>query len=160
MDEELTETIDIFGNLVPSFGLCHAKIYCSLKNGEPKTARQISEETGLVMNKAYTALKDLLEYGVVMCSGVNPANYHIKDPNNCINRFLKRAITQLKSKRVRLKKLNCSGNGDAGREYLIKIKGTQTRIIDYKNQAQVNDKDEARQIKKMLDKFVDDLEHK
>lgn len=160
MDRDAVEAINIFGDLVTGFGWGHAKIYLSLKGGEPKTARQLIEETGLVRSKTYSALNYLLERGIVRCTDAHPANYQILNPDKFLNDLLRKTITRLNNKRMQLRKLNANGNGDADKEYLIKINGTQTRIIDYTNRAQVKDKDEARQIKRVLDRFIDELEHK
>ncbi|MBN1941107.1 MAG: hypothetical protein JW772_02905, partial [Candidatus Diapherotrites archaeon] len=79
MDVRVLRVRELFRGVVPNFGVLHAKVFCSLFDGEIKTAKQLSEETGISHNKVYGVLKDLIREKIVFCTNTSPANYHVRN---------------------------------------------------------------------------------
>ncbi|MCX6799252.1 MAG: hypothetical protein NTW59_04120 [Candidatus Diapherotrites archaeon] len=161
MDERILKVKELFGDVVPGFGITHAKVYAALLSGEVKTARQLGEETGISHNKVYSILKDLMREKIVLYTNTNPANYHVKDPPKVYENLVNRKIALLEKLPEQFDKiLNEETTITDEKEYLIKFGGQQTKLFDQKNKAQVNEAEEARQVIRQLNIYVNKLEPK
>lgn len=161
MDEKILRIRSLFQDVVPSFGITHAKVYSALMSGEVKTAKQLSGETSISHNKIYSLLKDLIREKIVHHTNTNPINYHTRDPAKTYERIVNRRIALLEKLPEEFDKIVSSNPTENDeKEYLIKFCGKQTRLFDNKNKAMVQETNEARQIVKQLNIYIEELKPK
>jgi len=159
LDERILKVKELFCGVVPGFGITHAKVYSSLMAGDVKTAKQLSEETGISHNKVYSILKDLIREKVVLFTNTNPANYHARNPAKTYETLVDRKISLLEKLPKEFDKiLKNEPEIEGEREYLIKFSGKQTKLFDQKNKALVNEAEEAKQVIKQLNIYIEKLE--
>lgn len=162
MEEKALRIKEMFQDVISGFGCTHAKAFVILLNGEIKSARQLSEETGISHNKIYAILKDLIREKIVMQTNTNPANYYMNEPAKTYGRLVERKIALLEKKPGEFDKIILA-NEDRGveeREYLIKITNSQTKLFDYKNKSLVKEFREAENIIRSLNGYAEKLETK
>jgi sugar-specific transcriptional regulator TrmB len=158
MDDAILKLKDLFCDLLPSFGVNHAKVYSALMFGEVKTASHLAKETGIAPTKVYLALRDLTEYKLINCTSTHPINYYVKNPGKIISKLVERKINFLNKKPEEFKKILNNQNGDEGKEYLIRFNGIQTKLIDNKNKTIIKDAQEIKFIRKKLEKIESKFE--
>ncbi|MBI5554090.1 MAG: hypothetical protein HY917_05115 [Candidatus Diapherotrites archaeon] len=158
MDEEVLRLHALFQNLVPTFGLTHAKVCRALLNGEIKTAKQIGKESFISPNKVYGILKDLLQQKIVSTTNTNPASYHIPSPQKTFVRLVNQRISLLEKRIQEFGKIieNTASGGE--KEYIIRIMGAQTKLFDNTTKAFVKEPQEAKQVVKQLSEYLKQLE--
>jgi len=159
MNELVLRVKTLFEGVVSGFGVMHAKVYISLLNGEIKTAKQLSEETGISYNKIYSVLNDLVKERIVACTNSDPKNYRLVDPEKTFEVLVGRKISLLEKRSKEFSKA-ISGEVEEGteREYVIKFNEKQTKLIDNKNKAIVKELSEAKQVIKQLNIYLEKLE--
>ncbi len=159
MNEQLLKLKQLFSQVVPYFGTNHAKVYCSLFDGEIKTAKHLSQETGIAKNKVYYVLNDLVKYGLVRTTNTHPMNYYSKKPQKELGKLVNRRIVLLEKLPEELDKIVENSTAEE-KEYLIKFSEKQTKLFDNKNKAIVKEPAEAKQIIKQLNIYIEKIEPK
>lgn len=158
---ELTLKIkEIFEDLVPSFGLNHAKIYSALISREVKNATQLMQETSVSGTKTYKALNDLIKYELVYSTRDRPTAYYTKNPTKDLNNLVNKKISLLEKKPETLKEILNNWQENDQKSYLIQISGTQTKITDSYNKIIVKNETEIKTIRKQLDTMLEEMEKK
>jgi len=159
MDEQVLRVKGLFEEVVQGFGVMHAKVYISLLNSEIKTAKQLSEETGISYNKIYSVLNDLVKEKIVACTNSDPKNYHLVNPEKTFEVLVGRKISLLEKRSKEFSKAISSEGGEGTeREYVIKFNEKQTKLIDNKNKVIVKELSEAKQVIKQLNIYIAKLE--
>ena len=159
MDGCVLQIKSLFQDIILGFGLTHAKVYKALINGEVKTAKQLSKETGISYNKIYSILNDLVKEKIVACTNSDPKNYHLINPKKTFESLVNKKISLLEKRAKEFNKIVCEENNEVGdREYVIRFNGKQTKLFDNKNKAIVMELREAKQVIKQLNIYVEKLE--
>ncbi|MFH1391536.1 MAG: helix-turn-helix domain-containing protein [Candidatus Diapherotrites archaeon] len=160
MDEKVIEVRDLFQEVIPSFGIMHAKTYSSLMSGEIKTAKQVSNETGISHNKIYSVLKDLIKEKIISSTNTNPVSYHAKEPSKTYEKLVNKRILALEKKPEIFDKIIHDVEPINEREYIVRITNTQTKLFDNKNKAIVKESQEARMVLEKLSDYTKELNTK
>jgi len=159
MDEQVLRVKGLFEEVVQGFGVMHAKVYISLLNGEIKTAKQLSEETGISYNKIYSVLNDLVKEKIVACTNSDPKNYRLVNPEKTFEALVNRKVGLLEKRSKEFSKaISSESEEGTEREYVIKFNERQTKLIDNKNKAIVRELREAKQVIKQLNIYIEKLE--
>ncbi len=145
----------IFSELLPGFGVSHAKVYFFLLSGEVKTATQLSRESLVPVNKVYVALNDLLRHGLVHCTNSHPANYFSKNPVKAFEKLVKRKTSFLARRAVELEGILKQSLQAEEQTYLIRINGENKKIEDFKNKVPVKDERELKEMKKTIEEALE-----
>lgn len=161
MDERVLKVKELFADVLPGFGTLHAGVFVALSGGEIKTARQLSEETGISHNKVYAVLKDLVREKTVMLTNTNPASFYMSDASSTYQKLVEKQMGVLKKRVGQFDKIMAVGStGEEGREYLIKITNSQAKLFDFKNKALVKEAKEAEQVIRSLNIYAEKLDAK
>ena len=151
---------ELFHEVLSNFGLSHAKVYHFLIEGEIKTVKQLSEETGISHNKIYSVLKDLIREKIVYCSNTNPISYYSKNPSKTYEKLVNKRILALEKNPETFDKIIHETEQINEKEYLVKITNTQTKLFDNKNKVIVKESREAKFILEKLKNYTEELEPK
>ncbi|MFH1224700.1 MAG: helix-turn-helix domain-containing protein [Candidatus Diapherotrites archaeon] len=105
-----------FSRFISRFGENHAKIYRCLLSKEPKTGGQIMKEIGITNEPLfYTALKDLVENGLVAKNHTHPALYFAEDPITKYKRLAAREMQEIRSSAALFSRIiRQAGSGSGG----------------------------------------------
>ena len=160
MDENLLKLKGLFSQVVPYFGMNHAKVYCSLFNGEIKSAKHLAQETDIAKNKVYHVLNDLKEYGLVTATNTHPITYYCKKPEKEINRLVNKKVSMLTRLPGQLQEIIDEDETEIGKTYLVRIKGLQTKLVDHKTKTIIKDTHETERLIKSLNGFKKQLEER
>ena len=136
---------------MPGFGVNHSRVLWCLLGGEPKTAKDISKATGLSKFFVYPVLRQLEAFGLIKSNGLHPKTFFVEEPLKFFDLQKKSQEKDLEAKKRELKKLIDNSSALSGEEYLIKINGGQTRLINKKTNSVVVDEFEVYSIKKRLE---------
>ncbi len=161
MDRRTLRIRELFKDVVPSFGISHAKAYTALMQGEIKTAKELSGEIDISHNKIYSILKELITENIVICTNTNPINYHVKSPQKTFEKLVNKKIALLEKRTEEFDKIINDEIAYANeKEYVIRFGEKQTRLFDNKNKTAVKELKEAKQIIQQLNIYVNQLEPK
>ena len=150
----------IFNDLVPGFGINHARAYYSLLSSDVKTAKQLIHETGVNQATTYAVLRDLLKWELIMYSNTNPTSYYIGNPLKTFERQVKKREKVIFSKRRQLEDL-IAQDTDESEKFLIKIgKGHQTKLMNVITKKELKYRGELMQVKESLDKMLKEAPEK
>ncbi len=161
LDEQILKIKELFEELLPRFGISHAKVYKAVMHGEIKTARQLGEETDISHHKVYSILKDLVEQNIVASINTNPANFHVKNPSKTFQGLINKKLGDLEKMTKEFEKVIDKEDINLyEREYIVKIKQKQTKLFDNKNKLLVKEARETRQLIERLTAYAAGLEPK
>ncbi|MDO8647316.1 MAG: helix-turn-helix domain-containing protein [Candidatus Diapherotrites archaeon] len=162
MDERILRIRSLFSNAISGFGLMHAKIYHALMFGDVKTAKQLSHETQISINKIYQVLKDLIREKIIASTGTDPTTYYAINAVKDFEKIIERKVNQLQRLPKELQKLIEIGTTacEFETEYIIRFDGKQTKLIDNKNKSLVKETQEAKQLIQQLNDYIKAIEPK
>ncbi len=159
MDGDVLRIKGLFADVVSGFGVTHAKVYKALMHGEVKTAKQLSGEAGISHNKVYSILNDLVKEKIVACTNSDPKNYHLRTPKKTFSWLVNKKITALEKRTLEFNEvLESRIESENEREYIIKFGEKQTKLFDNKNKVMVKELNEAKQVIKQLNVYLEKLE--
>jgi sugar-specific transcriptional regulator TrmB len=152
---EETILLKTFSRLVNGFGANHAKIYWLLIPGLHKSARQICSESKLAKNTVYTTLFDLSKKRLICFTESNPKRYYSHPLWKTVRRLVRERkmeyLEELETILVELKFLT-KNNHSTAQEFLLRIDGKKTELINFKTKQPLEYKHEIAQIKEFLEK--------
>jgi len=137
------EVRDLFSELVPSFGINHAKIFCLLLKGEVKTAKQLSDESGIAHHKIYSPLKDLMGEKIVYQTNGNPSCFYMKNPSKVYEKLVSRKILALEKRPEKFDRIIGEVEDVDEKVYVLRISEKQTKLLDDTNKLLVKEKREV-----------------
>jgi len=160
LNQRIIQIRELFHEVLSNFGLSHAKVYHFLIEGEIKTAKQLSEETGISHNKIYSVLKDLIREKIVYCSNTNPISYYSKNPSKTYEKLVNKRILALEKKPEKFDKIIHDVEPINEKEYVVRITEKQTKLFDNKSKIIVKESKEAKFILEKLKSYTEELEPK
>ncbi len=146
----------IFSELVPGFGINHARIYNSLLTSETKTASDLIAETGINQATTYGVLRELVAWELVQTNNSTPAIYFIEDPLKTLDGIHKKRVREVENGKKELVELieKDSPQTDA---IIIKIgQGEQTKLIHSGTKRELRYKEDILPLKQLIDELAAD----
>jgi len=144
----------IFSELVPGFGINHARIYNSLLTSETKTASDLIAETGINQATVYGVLRELVEWELAQTNNSTPALYFIEDPLKTLDSIEKKRFKEVEEGKKELVRLieKDSPQTDA---IIIKIgQGEQTKLIQSSTKRELRYKEDILPVKQIIDELA------
>ena len=157
-DAKALEIREIFRDVIPGFGVNHAKVYYCLLSSEPKSGKQIINETGICKSIAYSALKELVNAGVICRNNCRPTIFFTKDPMETYENIARQKSMELEKGLRKLGKIIEDDSQNENERILVVIgKGKQTKLINYRTMEEICRRDEAYRIKEFVNRAVDKI---
>jgi sugar-specific transcriptional regulator TrmB len=144
----------IFSELVPGFGINHARIYNALLTSETKTASDLIAETEINQATTYGVLRELVEWEIIQTNNSTPAIYFVEDPLKTLDSIEKKRFKEVEQGRKQLVELieKDSPKTDA---IIIKIgQGDQTKLILSSTKQELRYKEEILPVKQIIDELA------
>ncbi|HLC79287.1 MAG TPA: helix-turn-helix domain-containing protein [archaeon] len=151
MDSDILELQRVFDGLVPRFGSNHATVYRCLLCIEAKSARQIIEETRLYRPVVYRILNDLVSFGLVTQLPGAPTMFYAEKPAQKLGSLCGQFKKKIDSKLGNFKKIIDNSTSLSGEEYLIRINGGQSLLINRKTRQASLDEHKLRELKQVIE---------
>jgi sugar-specific transcriptional regulator TrmB len=146
----------IFSELVPGFGINHARIYNSLLTSETKTASDLIAETGINQATTYGVLRELVGWEIVQTNNSTPAFYFIEDPLKTLDSIEKKRLKEVEEGKKELVKLieKDSPKTDA---IIIKIgSGEQTKLFHSTTKKELKYREDILPVKQIIDELAEE----
>jgi len=150
--EEILQIKRIYSELVPRFGINHAKVFFSLLDSRPQEARELIENTGIPREKIYSVLKELAGFGLVKQAGSAPMRFFIESPREILRKKIAKREKELESKLCELEKIQCDRSSEKPRAYVLDVE--KTKIFGLKSKNSVDDVEELRAIRRAVDEAI------
>ncbi len=141
----------VFTGLVPRFGPNHAQVYRCLLSTQAKPARMLIEETRLCRPVVYRVLSDLVSYSLVRQLPGSPSMFFAEKPTQRLTSLCGQFKKRLDSRVGELKKIVDNSTSLSGEEYLIRIDGGQSLLINRRTRQATLDEYKLREIKKVVE---------
>lgn len=85
----------LFENVLPHFGLNHAKAFRALLSSDSLNASELIDLTEIRRGKIYSVLNDLIDFGFVNSNHCSPAEYFAKRSSNAVNKIFSHKIREM-----------------------------------------------------------------
>ena len=158
LDTDVLEMHDVFRHVFLDFSLNHVVVYRVLWRIEPLSGEKVILETGLSRATAYKLLNELVAAGLVKKTAFKPVGYYANNPVKVYNYYLLKTVSKLKKGKEKLKKIVGNSTSLSAEEYLVKIDGGQTKLINVQTRETITDKQTLIQYQKGLSNKIDEIE--
>lgn len=158
IDTDVLALHDLFRHVFPNFSLNHVLVYRSLWRIEPLSGERVIGHTGLSRATAYRILNELVAAGLVKKTAFKPIGYYAESPIKAYNNYLLKTVSKLRKGREKLKRIVGNSTSLSEEEYLVKIDGGQTKLINIQTREDVSDRQTLLEYQKGLSRKIDEIE--
>ncbi|MFH0955296.1 MAG: helix-turn-helix domain-containing protein [Candidatus Micrarchaeota archaeon] len=146
----------IFTDLVPGFGINHARIYNALLTSDTKTASDLIVETGVNQATTYTVLRELLAWELIQANNTTPTVYYTQDPLKTLDTIQRKRSKEVENSKKELANL-IEEDTPKTDSIIIKIgQGEQTKLIHSITKKELKFREEILPLKQLIDELAAD----
>ncbi len=152
MSTDFAKVKELLKSVVPDFGLNEAKMVAALLNGTILTAKDLSEEMGITVNRVYGIANPLVEKEILNVTSTLPAQYSISDLDKACKRYANLRIKELEKIPDDMKQLTLVESSEMEHlQYLLQIRGDKVKVFNQTSKRIVNEKGEIKQLRKIFE---------
>jgi len=151
MKEEILQLKGICSELVPRFGINHAKVFFELLDKKPREAKELIEETGIPREKIYSVLKELVAFGLIKQTASVPMKFFVENPKAVLKRKIIKRERELEGQLLKFERI-LSGKATESNAYVLDLK--RTKVFGFGSKRVVEDLEELRTIRRAIDEAI------